>query len=433
MVTGPAWNLCERLDERRSNAQQSLVMETSQRLLIVGASARAAAHSAVRAGLQPVCADMFLDEDLQAVAQVLPLDDYPRGLPSVARIAPHCPWMYTGALENHPDIVARISADRALLGNPPDVVRRVRNPVHVRNVLLDNDFPSLRLRSKQDVPEPDGQWMLRSRHGSGGAGIHIWDSGTAKQTHLKAGDYFQQRVDGSPISALFLSTPAKTWLAGMTRQFIGVESVGAPAFAYCGSVGPIKVAETIQTSIHRAGQVLANKCGLRGLFGCDFLLDDRVAWLTEVNPRYTASVEILEYAFDVPLLQWHCRSFTSAGRKFEFRTSDNDRQTAMTRIVRQENGQITGKMILFAIRDIVITSMMQLSARNRSQAVPYIADVPAAGSLIKCGRPICTVLAAGHNMDDCQARLQQRVDEVLSYVYGCPFVPFGHGKSAEFG
>ncbi len=37
---------------------------SAERLLIVGASARAAAFSAMRAGFQPLCADRFADVDL---------------------------------------------------------------------------------------------------------------------------------------------------------------------------------------------------------------------------------------------------------------------------------------------------------------------------------------------------------------------------------
>src|SRR5262245_61077027 len=50
-------------------------MASGQRLMIFGASARAAAFSALRAGLEPWCADLFADRDLQARC-------------SVARIAP---------------------------------------------------------------------------------------------------------------------------------------------------------------------------------------------------------------------------------------------------------------------------------------------------------------------------------------------------------
>ena len=50
-------------------------------LLIVGASGRAAATSAIRAGWRPFVIDLFADEDTSRLCSVLqcPLDGYPHG------------------------------------------------------------------------------------------------------------------------------------------------------------------------------------------------------------------------------------------------------------------------------------------------------------------------------------------------------------------
>ena len=48
--------------------------------------------------------------------------------------------------------------------------------------------------------------------------------------------------------------------------------------------------------LQQLGLDLARGCGLRGLFGVDFVLSEGVPWPVEINPRYTASVEVLEYA-----------------------------------------------------------------------------------------------------------------------------------------
>ncbi len=42
--------------------------------------------------------------------------------------------MYTGGLENHPDLVDRIRATRPLLGNPGSVLAEVRDPFQVGEV-----------------------------------------------------------------------------------------------------------------------------------------------------------------------------------------------------------------------------------------------------------------------------------------------------------
>ena len=72
-------------------------------LIIVGASARAFAQSARRAGLAVHAADLFADSDLCAVAASVarvPAERYPDGLLDLVAPFPAGPWCYTGALEN---------------------------------------------------------------------------------------------------------------------------------------------------------------------------------------------------------------------------------------------------------------------------------------------------------------------------------------------
>src|SRR5262245_17671687 len=105
-------------------------MSSGEHLLIFGASARAAAFSALRAGLRPWCADLFGDADLQACCpvRVLAPGSYPRGFIQAASEGPPGPWMYTGGLENRRSVVRRISATRPLWGNSAAVLRRARSP-----------------------------------------------------------------------------------------------------------------------------------------------------------------------------------------------------------------------------------------------------------------------------------------------------------------
>src|SRR6516162_6995898 len=99
------------------------LMRAQEPLLIVGASARAAAFSALRAGLRPTCADLFADADLRARCPVrcVEVKDYPRGLLDLPELLTPGPWMYTGALENRPDLVEAMSRRRPLWGNPAPV------------------------------------------------------------------------------------------------------------------------------------------------------------------------------------------------------------------------------------------------------------------------------------------------------------------------
>src|SRR4051794_36249153 len=152
-------------------------MSDSVDLLIFGASARAAAFSALRAGLRPWCADLFADADLRAVCPChrVRRSRYPGALARAASDAPPGPWMYTGGLENHSSLVRRLTRARPLWGNDADVLARVRGPEAFARFARDAGFPcpAFRLHAA-DVP-PHGRWLVKPCRGSGGAGIHAWD------------------------------------------------------------------------------------------------------------------------------------------------------------------------------------------------------------------------------------------------------------------
>ena len=74
--------------------------------------------------------DLFADADLGLIArQSMRVPDYPSGLVKAASLMPQGPFTYTGALENHPDVIEHIQENnestdrqknfRTLIGNSP--------------------------------------------------------------------------------------------------------------------------------------------------------------------------------------------------------------------------------------------------------------------------------------------------------------------------
>ena len=60
---------------------------------------------------------------------------YPPALLDILRDAPPRPWMYTGGLENHPNLIRRMAEVRPLWGNGPNALRRLPVAVHVERIL----------------------------------------------------------------------------------------------------------------------------------------------------------------------------------------------------------------------------------------------------------------------------------------------------------
>jgi predicted ATP-grasp superfamily ATP-dependent carboligase len=401
-------------------------------VLILGASTRAAAHSAIRAGLSPVCGDLFADLDLRACARVLELPNYPRGLIAAAATAPGVPWIYTGGLENHPEIVGPISQSHLLWGNSAEVLSRIRDPWRVADVLNAARLPALRVWPQDKSPPPtDGTWIRKPLRGAAGRGIEIWDR-RPSQGHVSQSltsqdrHYFQELREGTLVSALFLGHPGQTLLLGITQQLVGLAAVNAPPFAWCGTIAPATVSHETSAAIEQIAATLVPWADLRGLFGCDFIISarDGVPWLTEVNPRYPASTEIVEQLLGVPLLDWHryaCESFDAPA--YAAPCSGSLALKPHSEIV----PTVLGKIILYARSSLTARDLSRFVMQPRhwlaertahADALPYLADIPVPGTHIAPGQPICTLFARASNADECLEKLRHRAARLESRLLG---------------
>ena len=360
-------------------------------LLIVGFSARAAAASAVRAGFSPLALDFFADQDLQTVGAARGVDCYPDDLVSAARDMPAAPFLYTGALENHPEVVNQIQRTRLLLGNGPAVIQQVRDPVRLANVCSDAGSPMPPMtRDSANVPL-DGNWLRKRERSSGGGSVQVWYGGR-REGHR--GDYFQQRLEGLSCSAVFVAVSGTAILLGTTEQLVGAGWAGARRFNYSGSIGPLNLNSTIRAAWQQIGGALADEFNLQGLFNVDAILQgDRLSPL-EVNPRYSASIEVLERALGIAAVTLHVEA--CQGQRFSS-TFDVPPQ------------RICGKAVCYAQRDVTIDARFPrfVLQQNRALDWPTIADIPRVGTFIRRGRPLCTVLAEGPDPGAVESALQR--------------------------
>jgi uncharacterized protein len=393
-------------------------------LLIIGASTRAAAHSAVRGGLWPICVDRYGDADLQSVAEVTTVEDFPAGLPAIVERLPACPWMYTGGLENHPRIVARLAEMRPLLGNGSDVLAIIRDPWWLASNLRSCGLPALEVCPRgESSPPPDGDWLRKPIRGAGGRSICVWNDASPVSDELS---YFQKYAAGQSYSAQFLAKSGRSEtsdavLLGITRQLIGSVDVGAPPFAWCGSVTPAALPETVVETMRQVGKRLAAEAGLRGLFGCDFVVNGNVPWLTEVNPRYTAAMELLDYELSTSLIVMHliaCKGTpplppAGGGSGWGRRTTlDIGGAPSASRA-----NLVRAKRVLFADRDLIALDTTSLLSDPLAGSLPIYADLPNAEQHIPAGQPVCTLYAEEATEELCLTRLRQRaVDFQQKYL-----------------
>jgi uncharacterized protein len=362
-------------------------------VLIVGASARAAAFSAVRCGLRPRCADYFADRDLAAICQVGRIDPEDAGSQFAAFAEAHPPsaWFYAGGFENHPGWVERIARKHRLWGMDAATLRAVRDPSRVAGVLHRAGVPCPAVRLDSPALYRDGSWLVKPLKSGGGRGIvRLTDANLLDS----ASHYLQEWIDGPSFSAVFVGDRLSAYLVGVTKQWIGI--AGSP-FLYRGSIGPWPIDVSLASRLQLLGDRLVSAFGLVGWFGVDYVLRDGHPWPVEINPRYTASLEIHELASGRSLLAMH-RKACEGG-------SNQDPGDALAGADSPRPPMIA-KLTLYAQQRLIAPEIVaDDNELNGPFAVRSIADVPWPGTCFECGDPVMTILAAGEDLTSCQERL----------------------------
>jgi predicted ATP-grasp superfamily ATP-dependent carboligase len=379
-----------------------------ERLAIVGASARAAAFSALRAGLDVVAADLFADADLARVANVTCIANYPDGLADWLAGTQCDAWMYTGALENSPNLVNRMAMIRPLLGSQGEGLRDARDPMILQAVLAERGVPFPESHASADGLERDGSWLCKTYGGASGSGIWQLHGDAALHRAEREHAIFQRVVPGESAAAIFIVSKDCAQLWGITRQFVGL--FGAGPWQYVGSLGPIEIGPLARSQLAALGELLSNRFELRGIVGADLILGDEGATVIEINPRYTASVEILERANGLPILIPHVAACDA-----------DDGVPATSRQSAVSAPRFHAKTIVFAPRTATILPTFFEWAMDRAaphNPLPWLADIPHSGEVIQAGRPILTVFAAGDTEIACERQLRERIAEVESLSYG---------------
>ena len=269
---------------------------------------------------------------------------------------------------------------RLLYGNGADVFARIRDPFAVHQALAAAGLASPAVRPTAVGLAGNGAWLRKAFRSSGGQGVEAWSPAAQCGAATDRGHYFQQRIAGTPCAAIYLAAQGSARLLGATEQMLVAWPGRDDEFRYAGSCGPLRLDERRTKLLDDIGRVLAREFGLAGLFGVDFIDDGENVWPVEVNPRYTASIEILERGLSFSAVGWHV-------------TACRDGLFPMPQAVL--NPLWHGKRILYAPADVAISASFTHHAlgQNVGLNAPAVADIPPAGTRVKSRRPVMTVFA----------------------------------------
>lgn len=349
----------------------------AEAVLIAAQSGRALAEAARRAGMRPFVADLFGDSDTLALSEAyrplpgrfgspMAFDATLAAIDALADTAGSVVGLVLGSgFEDAPDLMARIAERHRLIGAAAPAVAALKDPFALAALCARLDIPHPKIAT--DVrPDPSG-WLLKRAGGSGGSHIRPAVRGPAPDAH-----YFQARVEGRPHALNFLADGRAIQMLAVTEQWC-LPSPIRP-YRYGGAVtaatteAPLLPNALIATVAEAVESIIA-ATGLRGLGSADFLADASGWWLTEINPRPGATLDILDRR-STPLLTAHIAA--SLGAMPALGAQPADAAAAQICYAGREHAPVPD----FAWPD-------------------HVRDRPRPGTVVRRDAPLCTVIAHG--------------------------------------
>jgi predicted ATP-grasp superfamily ATP-dependent carboligase len=388
------------------------------KILITGISVRAMTESAVHSGYTVIALDAFGDRDLTELAESYCLHRDFRAVYSSEALFKASQKLsfdavaYTSNLENYPEILECFSDSHSILGNSPKVVASVRNWHDLLENLKNAGFPvpETIFPGKTEPADSERRWLLKPILSGGGHGICFYNPQARPRSGSRngccaPGFMLQEYIPGKPCSASFVANGKDCTILGISEQLVGMQKFGSLGFRYCGNLLPIP--ETVSTDtgmfildkVRGLAEFLTKDYGLVGLNGIDFILNGDRIYFTEVNPRYTASMEIIEIAYELPMFHLHMQSILD-GKLPEF-----DLEAELKR------GKSYGKSYIYTEKDVTVPDTGGWSVKD-------IHDIPPSGEKIRKGSPVCTILAGRSTAEETLSEMIRRAQELKEELYG---------------
>lgn len=391
-------------------------------LLLIGASVRALMESAVESGYEATGIDFYGDADSCLQGQTLSLSadcglkPTVKNLFKIASAFHGESLVYASGPENFPEELIDWENRGQLKGNGPSILKQVRVPSVLRQSveLAHGKMPlfysvaqwkqTKNVKTKQNVKT---KWLLKQINRGGGQGITDFPQTDVETSALISNlaepekYIIQEYIEGISGSVTFLANGQETSVLGTSRQLIGSREEARP-FVYQGNIVPLDVRKVmpeevfgneIRTMINR----LTQDFGLKGINTLDFIINHDGIWILEINPRWSASVELIEKYLGRRVFADHLAVCDGA---------DLDSAMGYTFCEQTLKPIFCGKLVVYAHDSGEIRTYQEQQLRYLYER--GIRDIPRPGTVVHKGQPLCTVLGDGSTDRECMLNLQKK-------------------------
>ena len=292
-------------------------------------------------------------------------------------------FAYGSGFEAQPDLLACVAKRLPLIGNAPEVVRKLKDAPYFFGVLDSLAIPHPEV-SFSLLANAEG-WICKEEGGSGGA--HVLNAVTNQD--LPKGQYFQRVIDGTPISMLFAANGTEIKVIGFNQQWVA--PIADKPYRYGGIVGNANLPLDIKQSLQEAAKKITMAFGLRGLNSLDVIWQSGQYWVLEINPRLSSTLDLYQ-SKGSDLFALHVQAVSGDLSRFPVISSRSK-----------------ARNVLYAAQDVVIPENLVWP--------DWVADIPMALTEIPQHQPICTVLAEADIAVEAQALVVERLDQLSALLF----------------
>jgi predicted ATP-grasp superfamily ATP-dependent carboligase len=259
--------------------------------------------------------DDFVDRDLIECASAYPLAAL-ETWEAIQPILPGLNCLLAGGIENRPEILQRLTDSGARCGIDVPMLRLLRDPLRWQSWATECGlkFPETHwnpIGSGYGNPigkadSDDRTWLCKSLTSAGGLGVQFWEDPSQCLAVPSPSNVYRQRfVNGQPIGITFLSIAGRSQFVGAALSIIGQKDRSPRPFLYRGSIAPLEIGEAERERLEHFAHSVQQSTGIRGLWQADWIVNPEGWWLLEINPRWSASMELLDPLYGNRLIANH--------------------------------------------------------------------------------------------------------------------------------
>jgi len=377
-------------------------------LLVIGIDVVPLAASARRAGYQVCAVDYFGDQDLkhlcpesrsivkQRIGKTcgqLEKDFSPEALLQLAkdlqRKVEVDAVLLSSGLDDSPDMLFELNDLIPILGNPPNVVKKVRDKMkffqelerlgilHPETAIAENLE-----KARKEAKNIGYPVLVKPSKGFGGSGVRkAEDSQELEQAFRDASRpgeniLIQEYVSGIAASASLISSVNGAIVLTLNEQLLGMPEMGQrEPFGYCGNVVPLQVNKAVADRCKGIVEKVASHFNLVGSNGIDFVISkEGVPYVIEVNPRFQGTLECVEKTLDVNIVKAHVEACVQGKLP----------------TLQKSPSAFCVRLILFAPQRSVVPDL---------SIFKEVRDIPLPRVIIEEGEPVCSIVVSGANRD----------------------------------